>query len=66
MSKLKLVIPVMEAETAKVNVAVLTCPAFKVALCKFQVKVKYCPAFAGFQFEVLIDKVTWLFPSFLM
>ena len=66
MSKLKLVIPWMEAETCKVKVACLICPAFRVWLSKFQLNVMYCVALDGFQFEVDIDKVTMLFPSFLM
>lgn len=64
-SKLKLVIPLMEAETASVNVAVLVWPAFNVAPLRFQLRVMNCVQFDGFQLEADIDNVRTWFPSFL-
>ena len=67
-SKLKSAIPLIDAETVKVNVAVLVCPGFNVAPARFQLKVMNCVQFEGFQLEAGtdIDKVRTWSPSFLM
>jgi hypothetical protein len=57
-SKLKLEIPSIEAEIARVNVAVLICPGFKVEPLRFQLRVMNCVQFDGFQLDVDIDRVS--------
>lgn len=66
MLKLKVVIPVIDDDTFRVNIADVELFAANVEPSLFQVKLIYELAFAGVQFELVKLNVTGMVPVFLM